>query len=69
MQQTIETKKHIFKVSDTAEDDCRPEKCENVELLLISIKKTFKQSHPGLVDSFSVDPQIFVSQLVFCEEL
>ena len=66
MQQTTETEKHIF-VGDTAEDDYPCEKCENVELLLISIK----QSDPDLVDSFSVDPQTFVSQLVsvFCEEL
>ena len=42
MQKTVESEKHIFKIGDTAEDDCRCDKCENVELLLISVKKYFK---------------------------
>ena len=64
MQKTVESEKHIFKIGDTGEDDCRCDKCENVELLLISVKNTLKDSHPDLVTSFSVDPQTFVSQLV-----
>ena len=52
MQKTVESEKHIFKIGDTAEDDCRCDKCENVELLLISVKNTLKDSHPDLVTSY-----------------
>ena len=46
VQRTIETKKHILKVGNTAEADCHREKCENVELPLVSVKNALKQSHP-----------------------
>ena len=38
VQQTVKSTKYIVKIADTPEDDCRCERCENAELLLMGIK-------------------------------
>ena len=43
VQQIIKNEKHLFKIGESKDDDCRCEKCENVELLLSGIKQSFKK--------------------------
>ena len=39
IQKIVSEEKHFLSASSTPEDDCRCEKCENLELLLHSVKK------------------------------
>ena len=43
VQQIIKNDKHLFKIGESKDDDCRCEKCENVELLLSGIKHSLKK--------------------------
>ena len=44
IQQIIKNEKHLFKIGESKDDDCIYEKCENVELLLLSgIKLSLKK--------------------------
>ena len=43
VQQIISNEKHLFKIGESKDDDCRCEKCENVELLLSGIKQSLKK--------------------------
>ena len=64
IHQVIANEKHICKVGDAADDDCRCEKCENVELLLTAIKQSLKMENIILGESISTDPNDFISGLV-----
>ena len=43
VQQIIKNEKHLCKIRESKDDDCRCEKCENVELLLSGIKQSLKK--------------------------
>ena len=43
VQKIINNEKHLFKVGESKDDDCRCEKCDNVELLLSGIKQSLKK--------------------------
>ena len=66
IHQVINNEKHICKVGNTADDDCRCEKCENVELILTAIKQSLKMENIILGESISTDPNDFISGLVLC---
>ena len=61
---TVKAEKPIFKVSDTAEDDCRCEKCEKLELLLIGIRRAIHKKNKDLAKSIHINPETFIAQLV-----
>ena len=61
---TVEAEKHIFKVSDAAEDDCCCEKSENLELLLIGIRQAIHKENKDLSKSIPINPETFIAQLV-----
>ena len=65
IQKIIEEEKHLFQADETKEDDCRCEKCENIELLLISIKASLiKGKREDLASQLSIDPIEFISNMV-----
>ena len=64
LRSTVEVEKHIFKVSDTAEDGCHCEKCENLELLLIGIRRAIHKENKDLANLIPINPEIFIAQLV-----
>ena len=43
VHQIIKNKKHLFKIGESKDDDCRCKKCENVELLPSGIKQSLKK--------------------------
>ena len=45
LQKLLKLEKHLLLSSQTSEDDCRCEKCENSELLMTSIKGTLIKSN------------------------
>ena len=45
IQTIVSEEKHFLSASSTPEDDCRCEKCENVELLLHSVKKCLAKTN------------------------
>ena len=59
---TVEAEKHIFKVNDAAEDDCRCEKSENLELLLIGIRQAIHKENKDLSKSIPIKPVSLFSQ-------
>ena len=64
LRSTVEAEKHIFKVSDTTEDDCCCKKCENLELLLIGIRRAIHKENKDLAKSIPITPETFIAQLV-----
>ena len=65
LQKIIKDEKHILPAKDAKEDDCRYEKCENLELLLVSIKASLLQAgKENLASRITVDHIDFVSSLV-----
>ena len=44
VQQIMKNEKHLFKIGESKDDDCRCDKCENVELLLSGIKQSLKKN-------------------------
>ena len=64
LRSTVKAEKPIFKVSDTAEDDCRCEKCKNLELLLIGIRRAIHKKNKDLAKSIHINPETFIAQLV-----
>ena len=64
-QKIVSEQKHIFYVGDTAEDDCRCERCENNELLLTALKNV-QASHQmfHFTEMNKVDPIAFVETLI-----
>ena len=64
LRSTVEAKKHIFKVSDTAEDYFPCEKCENLELL-ISIRRSIRKENKDLAKLIPINPETFITQLVW----
>ena len=62
LQKLLKLEKHILLSTQTPEDDCRCEKCENSELLLTSIKGTLiKSNYYELACTFEVDIIEFIS--------
>ena len=45
VQQTVKSTKYIIKIADIPEDDCRCERCENAELLLMGINWSLKEQN------------------------
>ena len=43
VQQIIKNEKHLFKIGESKDDDCRCEKCENGEVMLSGIKQSLKK--------------------------
>ena len=64
LRSTVKAEKHVLKVSDTAEDDCRWEKCENLEVLLIGIRRAIHKENKDLAKSIPINPKTFIAQLV-----
>ena len=57
LQKIIKDEKHILPAKDAKDDDCRCEKCENLELLLVSIKASLLQAgKENLASRITVDP-------------
>ena len=64
LQKIIKDEKHLILMGGAKEDDCRCERCENLELLLTSIKKALlKEGRRLLLLSF---PLI---QLILCSKV
>ena len=63
-QQVVKLNKHLFKVGETAEDDCRCEQCECLELFLLSLRKHLIQARKQDLTDFSVDPKDFIKSFV-----
>lgn len=62
LQKLLKLEKHLLLSSQTPEDDCRCEKCENSELLLTSIKGTLiKSNYHELASKLEVDIIEFIS--------
>ena len=65
IHQVTANEKHICKVGDAADDDCRCEKCENVKLLLTAIKQSLEMENIIYIyiyilgESISTDPNDF----------
>ena len=60
MLQIIKNEKHLFKIGESKDDDCRCEKCENV-LLLSGIKQFEKKNgHNELAFTLKVYPEEFI---------
>ena len=57
MQQIIKNEKHLFKIGESKDDDCRCEKCENVELLLSVIKQSLKKNGHKMVFTLKINPE------------
>ena len=66
VQQIIKNEKHLLKIGESKDDDCRCEKCENVEFLLSGIKQSLKKKngHNELVLPLKIDPEEFVLENV-----
>ena len=65
VQQIIKNEKHLFKIWESKDDDCRCEKCENVELLLSGIKQSLKKNcHNELALTLKSDPEEFIIENV-----
>ena len=65
LQKIIKDEKHLILMGGAKEDDCRCERCENLELLLTTIKKALlKAGREGVAAKFSIDSIDFVSSLV-----
>ena len=61
VQKIISEGKHLLQSARTPEDDCRCEKCENVELLLKAIKTSLnKAGKNNLSSELSIDSMEFV---------
>ena len=65
MHQIIKNEKHLFKIGESKDDDCRCEKCENVELLLSGIKEFEKNCHNELALTLKIDPEEFILENVY----
>ena len=44
VQQMVKNEKHLLNIGESKDDDCRCEKCENVELLLLGVKHSLKRN-------------------------
>ena len=65
VQKIISEGKHLLQSARTPEDDCRCEKCENVELLLKAIKTSLnKAGKNNLSSELSIDSMEFVTSIV-----
>ena len=65
VQQIIKNEKHLFKIAESKDDDCRCEKCENVGLLLSGIKQSLKKNgHSGLALTLKTDPEKLILENV-----
>ena len=65
VQQIIKNEKHLLKIGESKDDDCRCEKFENVELLLSGIKQSLKKNgHNELVLTLKIDPEEFILESV-----
>ena len=64
VQKIIKNEKHLFKIGESKDDDCRCEKCENVELLPSGIKQFEKNGHNKLALTMKIDPEQFIIENV-----
>ena len=65
VQQIIKNEKHLFKIGESKDNDCRCEKCENVELLLLGTKQSLKKNgHNKLALTLKTDPEEFILENV-----
>ena len=65
VQKIISEEKHLLQSAQTPEDNCRCEKCENVELLLKAIKTSLnKAGKNNLSYELSIDFMEFVTSIV-----
>ena len=66
VQKIIKNENHLFKIGESKDDDCRCEKCENVELLLSGIKQSSKKNgHNKLALTLKIDPEEFILENVY----
>ena len=65
VQKIISEEKHFLQSAQTPEDNCRCEKCENVEVLLKAIKTSLnKAGKNNLSSELSIDSMKFVTSTV-----
>ena len=66
VQKIIKNENHLFKIGESKDDDCRCEKCENVEMLLSGIKQSSKKNgHNKLALTLKIDPEEFILENVY----
>ena len=66
VQQLVSTEKYFLTANETPDNDCRREKCENSELLLMAIKASLsKANNHNLASMISGGAADFVSS-IFC---
>ena len=64
VQKIISEEKHLLQSARTTEDDCKCEKCENVELLLKAIKTSLNKARKNNLSSeLSIDSMEFVTSI------
>ena len=65
VEQIVKNEKHLFKIGESKDDNCRCEKCENVELLLSGIKRSLKKNgHNDLALTLKTDPEKSILEIV-----
>ena len=65
VQQIVKNKKHLFKIGESKDDDCRCEKCKNIQFLLLGVKYLLKRNgHDNLALKIKTDPDEFIPENV-----
>ena len=65
IQKIVSEEKHLIPAKNAKDDDCRCEKCENLELMLTSVKASLiKSGHFEKASRVVIDPVSFISSLV-----